>query len=184
MRQPFLRARAYLMKIFEVPPKSPRVAELISAADEARDRKEWHEASIAYRKAVERDPTLKHIWVQLGHCEKESGRLAAAEAAYRKSVDIDPLVADTHLQLGHALKLQGKLAEAKASYERALEIDPRLGAAKTEVTALSELSVESSKSMPKTVEVARLVFECSDLTEYFVDNRLPTGIQRVQINII
>jgi Tfp pilus assembly protein PilF len=86
---------------------------------------------------------LNHIWVQLGHCEKESGKLTAAETAYRKSVDIDPFVADTHLQLGHALKLQGKLADAKASYERALELDPRSGAAKAEVAALSELAVES-----------------------------------------
>jgi hypothetical protein len=44
------------MKLFDVQSKPSRVAELIAAADEARDRKEWHEAGVAYRKALERDP--------------------------------------------------------------------------------------------------------------------------------
>ena len=29
-----------------------------------------------------------------------------------------------------------------------------------------------------------MVFDCSDLMQYFDDNRLPTGVQRAQINII
>jgi hypothetical protein len=63
-------------------PASNRVGELIATADAARDRKDWHEAAAAYRRVVDVDPGLKHIWVQLGNTEKESGKLAAAEAAY------------------------------------------------------------------------------------------------------
>jgi glycosyltransferase involved in cell wall biosynthesis len=172
------------MRVFGGLTKSRSVGELVASADSARDRKDWHEAAAAYRSVVEIDPRLAHIWVQLGNCEKESGRLEAAESAYRTSLEIDPPVSDTHLQLGHVLKLQGRLGDAKASYETALEVDPRSTAAANEVTALSELSIDSKKTRTKALSQSRLVFECSDLTEYFNDNRLPTGIQRVQINII
>jgi tetratricopeptide (TPR) repeat protein len=194
------------MKVFGGVTKSKPVRELIAAADQARDRKEWHDAAVAYRQVVQNDPALKHIWVQLGNCEKESGRLEAAESTYRTSIDIDRLVADTHLQLGHVLKLQGRLADAKDSYETALALDPRSDAAREEVEALERLSVDSlaprsaaarteagaprepsvDTVLPRRISVVqpRLIFECGDLVEYFIENRVPTGIQRVQINII
>jgi glycosyltransferase involved in cell wall biosynthesis len=194
------------MKVFGGVTKSKPVRELIEAADQARDRKEWHDAAAAYRQVVQNDPALKHIWVQLGNCEKESGRLEAAESAYRTSIDIDRLVADTHLQLGHVLKLQGRLADAKDSYDTALALDPRSDAARAEIAALERLSVDSlaprsaaarteagapgelstDSVLPKRISVVqpRLIFECGDLVEYFIENRVPTGIQRVQINII
>ena len=106
--------------------------------------------------------------------------MGPAELAYRRSIEIDPLLADTHLQLGHVLKLQGKLEDAKASYETALELDPQSIFARNEAAALGEVSVG-----PKgVVDEARLVFDCSDLIEHFHHARLPTGIQRVQVNII
>jgi O-antigen biosynthesis protein len=173
------------MKVFGGVTKSKPVRELIEAADQARDRKEWHDAAAAYRQVVQNDPALKHIWVQLGNCEKESGRLEAAESAYRTSIDIDRLVADTHLQLGHVLKLQGRLADAKDSYDTALALDPRSDAARAEIAALERLSVDSlaprsaaarteagapgelstDSVLPKRISVVqpRLIFECGDL---------------------
>ena len=158
---------------------------LIALADELRDRRDWRQAADRYREALEIDPDLKHIWVQLGNCEKESGRFEPAELAYRRSVEIDPLLADTHLQLGHVLKLQGKLADAKASYETALELDPQSSFARTEAAALGSVALESASVGPKDVVAeGRLVFDCSDLVERFHHARLPTGIWRVQVNII
>src|SRR5271166_2187803 len=155
-----------------------------AAGDLARDQKDWHGAVACYRKVLDLDPTLEHIWVQLGNCAKESGRPEEAGAAYRHALTIDPMNGDTHLQLGHLLKVQGNLTEAKASYLRALEINPDLDSARIEVSALEELSVPTPQSYQERDLHRRVIFECSDLVEYFLDNRLPTGIQRVQINIV
>ncbi len=186
--------KAFAMKLFggfaklrsmgEIAAKSTSAASLIESADAARDREDWRAAAAAYRQALAVDSTLEHIWVQLGNCEKESGRLEQAEAAYHRSLDLDALVADTHLQPGHVLKLRGKLAEAKASYEAALEIDPRSAAARSEVDALDEIGVASKKGATSGASEIRMIFDCSGVTERLADSRLPGGVYRIAVNII
>ena len=177
----------------------------ISLADRARDRRDWALARRYYHEALRRNPDDPTIWVQYGHALKESGNVFEAEDAYRKSLTLDPRVADTHLQLGHALKIQGKKNDAAASYFRALALDPSSHDASSELLALgwtlaglnewmmaritralqwedsrfnNEIDNDSSWLAPP------IVFDVSDLIDYFSENRLPTGIQRVQINVI
>ncbi|MCS6891060.1 MAG: tetratricopeptide repeat protein [Rhodovarius sp.] len=97
---------------------------LLAAADAARDARQWREAARLYAEYLQAEPEHAEIWVQLGHAEKESGRLAEALSAYRRAVELAPLMADGHVQLGHALKLAGDHEGALAAYARALELDP------------------------------------------------------------
>lgn len=169
-----------IVKLSDIVLTTPNGARLIRAGDAARDAGAWRKAAALYEQAVDRNPKLKHIWVQLGNCRKEAGQLRDAEAAYCQSLELDPSIADTHLQLGHVLKLQGRLCEAKASYAAALRLEPSSADAQAEVAAL--------RNVPQLVSPdahgSRILFDCSDLIQYFSDNRLPTGIQRVQINIV
>ncbi len=229
----------------------------VKAADAARDLRDWPQAASRYGEALKIKPARADLWVQLGHAEKESGRLDAAEAAYAQALTLTPETADTHLQMGHLKKVKGLIEEAGAFYLRAAELDPSLRYAIDELRRLSLKGVAlepdrlarvvaaSAKAAPlarrrevdrapqaaaeaeaeslvralfafgedpkraeelaetirKGVEAthlarmivdqaeakeiaAHLVFDVSDLMGYFEKARLPTGIQRVQIEVI
>lgn len=229
----------------------------LKAADAARDLRDWPQAARRYGEALKIKPDRADLWVQLGHAEKESGRLDAAEAAYAQALTLAPETADTHLQMGHLKKLKGLTEEAGAFYLRAAELEPSLRYAIDELRRLSlkgvtlepdrlarvvaaaakavplarrreilrspeveaeaeaeslvralfafgeddERARELAETIRKGVEAthqarailkqgeddmiaAHLVFDVSDLMGYFEKARLPTGIQRVQIEVI
>lgn len=176
------------------------ILEAIAAGDSFRESKNWAAARDAYTRALLIDNTLQPIWIQLGHAAKESGDLRDAEAAYRKAVHLTPEDPDAHLQLGHVLKLRGLFTPALASYSRALLINPESVDARAEMVLLERmaeskfLSVEQSEGFSaspddsleaeKDPNALTIVFDVSDLLHYFHNARLPTGIQRVQIEVI
>ncbi len=172
----------------------------ITMADRCRDARNWDGARLAYEEALNLDPGLQPIWIQLGHARKEAGDTMGAEAAYREALALNPSDADGHLQLGHLLKIRGQLATALESYTRALELDPGLGDAQTEIVLL-RTRVDMPRNAPRhsTSELGghhpragreasgktlHIAFDVSDLMHYFRNARLPTGIQRVQIEVI
>jgi glycosyltransferase involved in cell wall biosynthesis len=189
-------------------PVAPKVASkqraavngFIALADRHRDARNWAGARSGYEEVLALDPSLQHIWIQLGHARKESGDYAAAEVAYREALKLNPNDADGHLQLGHLFKIRNQVGPALEYYSRALEIDPGLGDAHTEISRLrgrvetakptsSRPGVPTARRYPragkpsdgKTLSIA---FDVSDLMHYFRNARLPTGIQRVQIEVI
>jgi tetratricopeptide (TPR) repeat protein/glycosyltransferase involved in cell wall biosynthesis len=101
-----------------------RDRQTLKLADEARDRRDWPTASSHYKAYLERNPNAFHIWVQLGHALKESGRRAAALAAYSEALGQDPDNADLLLNLGHLLKVMGHPEQAIGFYRRSAHIDP------------------------------------------------------------
>jgi len=48
-----------------------RKSDLLPLADRARDARQWELAAHLYRKALDRDPQNRPIWVQYGHALKE-----------------------------------------------------------------------------------------------------------------
>jgi glycosyltransferase involved in cell wall biosynthesis len=160
---------------------SKKLGEVISAADEARDGRNWPEAAQLYRKALDIDGSLTPIWVQYGHALKESGDLAGAETAYRQALSLDEGVADTHVQLGHLLKIAGRKADALECYKRALQLSPNDPSVKKEIEAC-EKSLGSK--FYQTSGSHHLYFDISDLIFYIGHHNNLTGIQRVQASII
>jgi glycosyltransferase involved in cell wall biosynthesis len=114
-------------------PVTAAVHRLLTAANAARARSDWHSAAKHYGSALEQDPDLAHIWIQLGHAQKESGDLAAAETAYRRAERLQPTSADPLLHLGHLSKLRGDMAGAARGYLAAARLAPN------EVGVVSEL---------------------------------------------
>ncbi len=178
-------------------PASPRPASsLIAAGDAARDAREWAAAAGYYREALQLEPAAAHIWVQYGHALKELKDLQGAEAAYRKALAIEPQAADIHLNMGHALKLAGRPQDAAEAYFQALTLDHACADALNELSAFGRTRAEIRSRLASSrgnvgpdpdVEPdahPHFVFDISDLMQYFKDNRLPTGIQRVQMAII
>lgn len=176
----------------ETEPTDP--AELLARADALRDRRDWAEAAQAYAAYLRQRGGHWQIWVQYGHCMKESGDAKAALLLYREAERLQPEDADVHLQIGHALKLLGRAEEAFQEYARALTLDPGNAAARAELMAAEPASVQAvpveapppAPPAASAVPAAGLafVFDASDLLAYFRGDRAPTGIQRVQLNII
>jgi tetratricopeptide (TPR) repeat protein len=170
----------------------------IASADRYRDARNWEAARSGYEAVLALDPSLNHIWVQLGHARKESGDHAAAEIAYSEAIKIKPEDADAHLQLGHLYKIRNMLPQALDAYTRALAINPDYADAQREVETLrakidpGKLTPQRAKTVsgrfPRAAKPAdgklHIVFDVSDLMHYFRNARLPTGIQRVQIEVI
>jgi glycosyltransferase involved in cell wall biosynthesis len=218
------------------------VRRLIRGADRARDARDWSTAALRYGEALERNPGLAHIWVQLGHALKEGGSINEATEAYRRAIELVPQDAETHLHLAHALKRGGRSIEAAEHFMRALEIDASLTEAQVELGRLAErgapidrerladarrtaadegapkrprldaltrnalhdairaleggggqadveplrklLALADARQPEATGAGVRMVFDASDLFQHFRAARLPTGIQRVQMEIL
>jgi len=82
------------------------------------------EASAAYRRALELDPTHVDALINLGRLLHEAGQVGAAEAHYRRARARRPDDATACFNHGVALEDLGRLADAIAAYERALACDP------------------------------------------------------------
>ncbi|HEY1941195.1 MAG TPA: glycosyltransferase [Roseiarcus sp.] len=171
--------------------KTSRFSSLVSKADAARDRLDWKTAAQLYRESLAIESDHHAIWIQLGHAIKESGDIGGAESAYRRAIEIKPEDSDAHLQLGHALKLGGRADQALEAYLKSLELDPGNKHARHELANLglvrrsvSQLLTPKRGAKGKPGAVRQLAFDVSDLIHYFRGARTPTGIQRVQINVV
>lgn len=80
-------------------------------------------ALAAYRRALELEPDLPEIHLNLGRLLHEGGELAAAEHHYRQAVELDPEEPVAVFDLGVVLQDQERFAEAAVAYERALALD-------------------------------------------------------------
>ncbi len=171
----------------------------IAAGNRARDAGDWAAARDAYAAALARDPGLAHVWLQLGHAEKELGAITPAAIAYARAAALRPRDAEPPLHRGHAAKLAGDPAAAFDHYLDAMARTPALttlgelgrlmpAAERTERGALvatfrRRLAVGETPR-PDAETEADLFFDVSDLVAYFGHGRLPTGIQRVQIEAV
>lgn len=232
-------------------PVSIPVHGLLRKANAARDADEPAAAAALFRAALERDPTLAHIWVQYGHMLRRTDDHEAAEQAYGTALALAP-GADPHLHLGHLYKETGRMDQAARSYVAAVRADPHHGPALAELRSLIARDVALSpdeilaltddprgdtdglgdpvlqaalrardalETLTKAVTMegiaapawldtamaavdglrvgaaaanqldhgpqgSEIVFDVSDLISYFNAARLPTGIQRVQIEVI
>lgn len=176
-------------------------AVLIRAGNIARGRRDWSDAANAYRQALSREPHLQHLWVQLAHMEKEDGAIDRATCAYEEAARLHPDDVEPLLHLGHIAKAGAQPAEAAAYFIAALQRDRKNRQAVSELArlmpdrdeggdlwsaALAALEIDPAEA--RLADAADLpagatVLDVTDLLSFFGQRRLPTGIQRVQIEV-
>ncbi len=84
------------------------------------------EASIvAWRKAMDLNPSDARPYVGLGVALASTGDTKAGMALYRKGIEIDPESPDAYSQLGIALARQGDYEEAIPYLSKAIELNPQ-----------------------------------------------------------
>ncbi|MDN4632337.1 glycosyltransferase [Sphingomonas sp. PsM26] len=174
----------------------------IKVGNAARTRQDWTSAATAYRRALTQEPHLQHLWVQLGHMEKEAGEIDRATSAYEEAARLRTTDAEPLLQLGHMAKAWRQPAEAASYFVTALKRDPTNLQAVSELVrlmpdrddvdpaflsdALSVLGIDPAELRSEDtghLPPGAMVFDVTDLLAFFGQRRLPTGIQRVQIEV-
>jgi glycosyltransferase involved in cell wall biosynthesis len=157
-----------------------------SEGDRLRDDQRWVEAAASYATYLETHADDWPIWVQRGHCLKEAGDLTGGLAAYHQALIHAPNDSDLHLQIGHALKLLAQPKEALDAYRITLALDPENRDARAEPITLEHLLAPAEVARQKASQPrsTRLMFDITDLVQYMKEWRIPTGIQRVQLNVI
>jgi len=164
-------------------------AGVLGEADRRRDARDWSGAAESYAAWLAQHPDDWGIWVQHGHCLKEQGDPLAAVASYRQAERGMSEDADLQIQIGHALKRAGDRAGARAAYARALDLTPDNDLAWREVATLlaegglAEAAAEEGAGLTLLGDLS-VVFDLSDLLSWFGGNRAPSGIQRVQMEIV
>ena len=175
----------------------------IRAADSARALQNWNKAALYYREALALEPHLYHLWIQLGHMEKEAGAIERATAAYEEAARLKINNVEPLLHLGHMAKAWWQPNDAAAYFIKALLRDPGNLQALSELARLMpDRGADASPSFwedaftvfdldPTAAEKSNfslaaphaILFDVTDLFAFFGQRRLPTGIQRVQIEI-
>lgn len=160
--------------------------ELRRLGDQSRDDRRWNDAATHYAAYLQQVPDDWPIWVQHGHCLKESGDIEGGLASYHRALEFASEDSDLNLQIGHALKLLGRSEKALEFYRRAIFLDPQNEDAKRELSTLEEVLAKPEAEHAKGIAArsTRLMFDISDLVQYMREWRVPSGIQRVQLNII
>jgi len=223
-------------------PVTNAVHGLIRQGNAARDRKDWAAAADAYRAAVEGDPALWHIWIQLGHMQKEANRPDEAANAYEQALALRSDNPEPLMHIAHLHKTHGQRRVAAASFARAIHVGGKDDEALKELAellwptwraepaslrrailhntppvssqpdpiaaaaAIDRLLASPDAMAPEDGETLRsaralldhivadqrdesrekpgIVFDVTDLIAHFRYHRLPTGIQRVQIEVV
>ena len=166
-------------------------------------------AEAAYRRALELSPAVADSWMQLGHLMSLQNRVDEAAEAYARAVARDRTMIDAAQALRAALAL-GAVVPDELRREAARAVRPasrRTRLFSTDAAALSAAFHEAldalgedapgdavdavragldalSRLAPAVARGSIAVFDVSDLIGYFAHSRLPTGIQRVQIEVL
>ena len=134
-------------------------ATLLAEADALHATGELRAAASAYFAYLERQPADWRAWLRHADCTLAAGDLAAALLLYRRAESLAP---------GEPLVVR-RLAAALHALDRGAEATALMAGVPAAAT------VETPDAM---------LFDVSDLLDYFRACRTPTGIQRVQLNIL
>lgn len=159
----------------------------LGKADRLRDRKLWPAAAHAYERALRVEPNHPDIWIQHGHAVKEAGRLHDALISYEHASTMDAQNVDAALQWAHCLQRVGQGQKAATQFLRALKLAPDLTGCGAPLGCLGQLSdgpqlIQMLSAPPS--EPGSIYLDLLDVIEYFGSGRRPTGIQRVQLELV
>jgi glycosyltransferase involved in cell wall biosynthesis len=193
---------------------SPRLAHIwVQYGHALKEDGRREEAEAAYRQALAIDSTVADTHLQLGHLLKLRGRLPEAAEAYRQALLLDPGLHDALRELnqlaargirpasgGPGDVLAGGDADPSEGDSAGTTDARQAQVALTQLLQAPGLDAQSAQVLRDAIErldgLERatasagddaspvMVFDAADLFGYFRNARLPTGIQRVQIEVI
>lgn len=185
---------------------SRSVHKFMEAGNTARSEKRWADAVSFFQQATNSDPALAHVWIQLGHAFNMVAQYASARKAYLRAAALNHTSGEGFLHAGQWSEKIGELDLAIEYFKAAYLNDDTKNAALAGLRKLrpslakfldDARSLDSSSSR-KTFDFVsngypensafdrqiEFVFDVSDLIAHYKNSKFPTGIQRVQIEVI
>lgn len=114
------------------------------------------DAAQAYQKALDLNPSLVPVYVDLGNVEHQMQRYPEAIAAFKKVIELSPGLALAHYNLANEYYTLGQMAEAEWSYKEAVRLDPRLVYAWFMLGKIYERSNRTAEALASWQECAKL----------------------------
>lgn len=118
----FVEAKSILQQIIERSPENPKYLFVLGNCN--LHLNEFHDAEIAFKRALDINSNFCEAHTNLGVSLKEQGKIAEAISSYRRALNINPEFHEALSNLGIALKEEGQLEQAVEAYHKALEIRP------------------------------------------------------------
>ncbi len=129
-------------------------ADLIARAEAAIQKREFADAEVLLKKAVEKNPRDFQAWFDLGYVYNATNRRAEAIEAFKSSVAAKPDVFESNLNLGLTLASAGQREEAVAALRRATELKPTANPAEGHARAWLSLGRLLSEQDPESALAA------------------------------
>ena len=126
-------------------------------------------------------PDHATAWMLYGHCLKECGLLADADAAYAEAVRLGPRNCDAVEALAHFLKITGRRSEAFHAFATAMALGAGEGASREWQSLRAPGMNPAGDAVPGQ---ARAWIDIADLLIFLDHNRHVSGIQRVQMVLL
>lgn len=112
----------------------------VMAGDDSYSAGDYRAAAASYARALEIDPGLWGVRVNLGLAFYRLGRRAEAEAAFRDTVRMDPLNSDAWHDLGVCYAGRGLAMQAEHAFKEALRISPERADTRAALVKLDRLT--------------------------------------------
>ena len=131
---------------------------LLGAANKGLGR--FNEASLAFKKVTELNPTYAAGFNNLGVSLQNQGKFEDSFEAYNRAIFLKPNYAEAYNNLGNALAGTGKLEKAIEAYDQSLTIKPDYAAVHRSLSML----VKYAPSDPHMAAVSELI-KCPDIDD-------------------
>jgi len=159
-----------------------------AAAEALRDRRLLSDAAAAYAAHLRRHVGDRAGWIAYGACMAELGDPNTALLLWREAERLAPPDPGLLQRIGNALAALGRSEDAAIAWAQALTLDPAQEAARQSlIGADPEAVLRAGNAVVPAAPpppMPAMLFDVSDLFDYWSQgNRLPTGIQRVQIEV-
>jgi tetratricopeptide (TPR) repeat protein len=91
---------------------------------QASDQRATAAAIGAFERALELEPDMGRVWLEIGRLEERRGRYGPAAKAYREELASGGAGSGTHRALGLLMERVGQFSEASEHYRRSVALDP------------------------------------------------------------
>jgi tetratricopeptide (TPR) repeat protein len=121
--------------------------DLVDTAIDLMRGRDWEQALVLLRQAIDDDPTIWGRWYMAGQCCRFTNDLEGAVRYLSHAVELQPDVPQVFHALGIAFQLQGRFSQAIEAFGRAIEIDPEAELAYNSLALTQKLAGDLEKAV-------------------------------------
>jgi len=112
------------------------------------DPRQFDDAMVAYRRALEVDPYLVPALINLANIHYACDQIAEAQALYERAIGIDPDIFEAHFNLGNIFHDLCRYPQAHECYRRALRLNAAYADAHFYLAVTLEKNGQSQEARP------------------------------------